>query len=93
MPEETKLRIDEHRSAVCAVIACARILEQYDIPKLIHAIDRSETVGPTLAPTLWRDKSTAMLEDKTLLKAALPLWEMASKLERMADEDSDSTSQ
>lgn len=75
------LEIDEHQSAVCAAVVCARMLKQYDIPELLRAADRAEAVGPFLDPTLWQKKHKALAEDKEMLEAALPLWRLAKHLE------------
>lgn len=63
----------------CHGIALA--LTMHDIPGMLRAIDRADTMGPILDPTLWRDKHKAMEEDKKTLEAALPLWQLGQKLQ------------
>lgn len=71
----------EYRGAVQAAALCASMLAQWDLPGLLEAIGRAETVGPIVDPTLYREKAGAMAEDKALLEAALPLWKMRKKLQ------------
>jgi len=71
----------EYQAAVLAAVLCAGILSEHDIPSLLAAIDSAESLGPLLDPTLWREKHQAMQEDREVLRAALPLWELAKKLE------------
>ncbi len=81
--DETTLKIDEYRSALCAAVLCAKTIKQYNVPQLLRDIERADAFGPLFQPTLWKDRSKAMLEDKALLEAALPLWRMAEKLEAL----------
>ena len=69
-----------HEEGMYAAVMAARLITQHDIPALLQAISTAETVGPFLDPTLYRDNVKAMLEDKEVLTAALPLWHMAQKL-------------
>lgn len=64
----------EYREAVIGVLVVARALNTIDIPELLDAITRANSVGHILDPTLYREKSKAMNEDAELLRAALPLW-------------------
>lgn len=73
-------QIAEYQAAVRATALVASMLVQYDLPELLAAIGRAEAVGPILDPTLYREKARAMDEDKALLEAALPLWQMGKKL-------------
>jgi hypothetical protein len=91
--EERQFKIDAHRSAIQAACVCARMLKQYDIPKLLLAIEHADALGPYLDPTLWIKKAKAMLEDKEMLEAALPLWRLAEKLEKLIDENTNRTEQ
>lgn len=71
---------DDYRSAVMACRVAAKMLAQHDLSGLLRAVDRADAVGPILDPTLWRDKHEAMAEDAELLRAALPLAELASRI-------------
>jgi hypothetical protein len=59
----------------------AKLLTYIDIPQMLADIERADTLGPLLDPTLWMNKSEAMNQDRELLKAALPLWKLAKKRE------------
>lgn len=86
---EEAAQVEEYRSAVLSCAMAARLLNGHDIPALLAAIDRAEAFGPILDPTLFREKSRAMSEDKRLLKAALPLyrmWDAASENANAADD-------
>ena len=68
-----------YQSAVKTAALCAQMLAQFDIPELLHAIERGHAFGPILDPTLYRDKHKAMDEDKELLEAANRLRELYLK--------------
>lgn len=61
--------------AALATVCCANtLLRQFDIPGMLASIERADSVGPILDPTLWRENQEAMNEDRELLEAALPLY-------------------
>jgi hypothetical protein len=70
----------DYRSAIATIILCGQMLNQFDLAKLIDAINRAESTGPILNPTLWIQKSQAMAQDKQLIEAALPLWKLIKDL-------------
>lgn len=65
--------VDTYQQAVIIVEGARRVLAELEIPALLRAIEHAESFGPIFDPTLYREKSQAMAEDKALLKAALPL--------------------
>lgn len=69
--------IGAYQDAVRACALLAGLLLMHDLPALLRAIERADAIGPLVDPTLWRDKGAAMLQDKELLEAALPLWQYA----------------
>lgn len=71
----------------CAVAMA--LIEQWDVPKIIAAIENANAVGPIIDPTMYREKSKAMSEDEELLRAALPLWKLAKNLKKRAMENPD----
>lgn len=73
----THPQIDAYQDAVRACALLAGLLLMHDLPGLLRAIERADAIGPLVDPTLWRDKGAAMLQDKELLEAALPLWRYA----------------
>lgn len=73
----------EYRAAVTGVVVCARVLNQFDIPKLLEAIERADSFGCFFDPTLWINNRGKMNEDREVLEAALPLWRLAKKLQAM----------
>lgn len=77
----TRSRLDQesYHNGVTACALAARLLASHDLPALLQAIDRAETLGPFLDPTLYAQRGTAMREDAALLRAALPLVEFARK--------------
>jgi hypothetical protein len=77
------MSIAEYQIAIAHCVLAAKMMMTDDLPRMIEAIDRAETVGPFLDPTLYRDKAQAMKEDKQILESALPLWKMGKKLEAM----------
>ena len=73
-------QVVEYQSTLklCAIAGAS--LLQFDIPKMLENIDRANSVGPILNPTLWMQKHEAMEQDAELLRAALPLWQHAKKM-------------
>ena len=70
----------DYRAALEAVAMAMAILRQHDLPRLLFAIERADTLGPILHPTLYREKGAAMREDAEVLEAALPLWRLAERV-------------
>ncbi len=80
-------RIDDHATIVKTVVMIARTLNVYDIPKAIEAATRALELAPYIDPTAWMRNHKALEEDREMLRAALPLWRLAQKLEEMSDGD------
>lgn len=78
------MNINDYQSAMVSCILAAKDLIGHDLPDILAQIDKAETIGPFLDPTLYRQKAKAMEEDKQMLEAALPLWKMGKKLEVLA---------
>ena len=73
--------VQTYQATVIAALQAAKILRLHDIPKILRAIDHADSVGPLLDPTLWMQKGQAMKEDRKVLQAALPLWNLAKAME------------
>lgn len=78
--------LEQYQNLVTATSVAANLIGPHDLPKILSAISHAEAVGPIQDPTLWREKSGPMAEDKELLEAALPLWELAQKRNRILQE-------
>ncbi len=78
-------RIDDHQACVKTVVLLARSLDIYDIPKAIDAATRALEMGPYIDPTAWRANHRKLEEDREMLRAALPLWELVQKLKERRD--------
>jgi len=76
--------VESYQTAVQQTVLAAQLLAEHDIPGLLSAIDRAETVAPFTDPTLYMKKSKAMREDKEVLQAALPLYELGKKIKAAA---------
>ena len=63
-------KVQEYQQAVMTAQLCGQLLSRFDIPQLLNSIERADSIGPLLDPTLWRNKHKAMEEDRELLKAA-----------------------
>ena len=74
---------EHYRDAMYAILTAMKILAPHDLPGILNAISRSESIAPFIDPTLWRDKHEAMSEDKEVFESALPLWKMARSLMEM----------
>jgi hypothetical protein len=79
-PEATD--VERYRHAVLQVHAAAALLQQHNIPDLLAAIDRADSVGPMFDPTAWKEKHAAMAEDREALQAARALWLFGRRMEQ-----------
>jgi hypothetical protein len=70
---------EEYQNTLRICAMTAGLIGEHDIPKMLEMIERADSIGGMIYPTLYREKHGAMMEDKELLKAALPLWRMAKK--------------
>lgn len=77
--------VDDYKAAVRTCYLAAKMLAQHDLKHVIAAINRAETVGPIVDPTLYREKSGHMAEDKRVVEAALALRNIGLELEEIAD--------
>lgn len=73
-------KIEEYQNAIKSVVLCSNMIAEHDLSKLLADIEFADSFGPILDPTLWREKHRAMLEDKKILEAALPLWRLAQAM-------------
>lgn len=61
---------EEYISARLACEMVKDLLKQHNFSELLSAIDRADTLGPMLDPTLWRDKRQVMMEDRKVFEVA-----------------------
>lgn len=85
------MTVEEYQDNLKTCGLAAMFLERVNVPDMLARIEKADAIGGMIDPTLYRDKRKAMMEDKELLEAALPLWEYAQKvralmLERAAQE-------
>jgi hypothetical protein len=73
------MTVEEYQNSlrVCALLA--GIVVEHDVPKMLQMIEQADSIGCMIDPTLYREKHKAMMEDKELLEAVLPLWRIAKK--------------
>lgn len=76
----------EYQAAVGSCALVGAMLTEHDIPAMLRAINHSEAMGPMIDPTLYREKIDAMMQDKDLLEAALPLYRWAKQQKALAEE-------
>lgn len=75
MTEQDKQdKILKYRSAVISCNMAMAILARHDLDEILRDIERAETLGPIVDPTLWTEKYRQLKEDKALIQAALPLY-------------------
>lgn len=60
----------EYRRALQSVWLAVAILRKTDFELLIAAIDKADTLGPLIDPTLYCEKHRLMAEDRELFVAA-----------------------
>jgi len=73
---------EEYQAAVHAAALAAQLLAEHPLPKLLDSIGTADAVGPMFNPTLWLEKRDAMLQDKRLLEAALPLHKLGKEMKQ-----------
>jgi hypothetical protein len=69
-------KVRKYQVAIGTCTTAGYMVSCHDVPGLLNAIEKAETLGPIVDPTLYREKSGAMAEDAALLRAALPLWKL-----------------
>ena len=67
----------QHAEGVFAVVMAARVLSSVELERVIESAETALAVGPILDPTLYRDHAHRLEQDLELLRAALPLWQVA----------------
>src|SRR5713101_4635387 len=72
-------KIEDYRKAIKSCIGAGFLLTEYKLPEILAAINQAEATGPMLNPTLFREKAQALREDKELLKAAMPLYNLVQR--------------
>lgn len=70
---ERDLAVVEYQDQLKRLALVAQLIRDIPVAKLLADVDRANSIGPILHPTLWREKANAMALDKKLLEAALPL--------------------
>lgn len=75
-----EMTIEEYRENLKTCGLSAMFLERVNIPDMLARIEKADAIGGLIDPTLWRDKHGAMMQDKELFEAALPLWRYAQKI-------------
>jgi hypothetical protein len=78
----------EYKAAQMQLVMLARILADIDLPALQNLITRGHSIGPILAPTMYRDKMGDLERMEGLVQAFIPAWKKANEM-RDEFEDSD----
>ena len=76
----SKMSAEQYQSGLQAAAVAAVMLAETDIPEILRMIEHADSFGAVLDPTLYREKHQAMMEDKELIEAAMPLWRMGQTL-------------
>jgi len=76
-----ELKKIEFQGAVHSAVLCAKLLQAHDLPAMLAAIEHADAIGPLADPTLWNQNHKAMQQDREVLEAALPLWQLGKKLD------------
>lgn len=74
------MKSEEYKDGLQHAGLCFRLMETINVPAMINAINHAEAVGPIFHPSLFIEKETKMEEDKKILEALLPLWELFHKV-------------
>ncbi len=72
----------EYQSLLKYLAQTAVLLTEMPIDELLLGIEKAEAVGPMLDPSLYREKSAAMAQDKKLLQAAKSLMVIGKELRK-----------
>lgn len=76
----------EYQAAVGSCALVGSMLTEHDLPGMLAAIERADSIGCMIDPTLYRDKVEAMHQDKELIEAAMPLYRWAKRQKQLAEE-------
>lgn len=79
----------EYKAAQMQLVMLARILADIDLPALQNLITRGNSIGPIIAPTMYRDKMGDLERMEGLVQAFMPAWKKANE---MRDEFEDAES-
>jgi len=79
------MELNEYQNHLLHGYMMAKMAAEIPVPDLLARIDRAETIGPFLDPTLYREKAGAMDDDKEMLRALLSLHRIGLRLKETAD--------
>lgn len=66
-----------YRSALNAIGIAATMIRQFDLPSLIQSMERADSLGCLIDPTLYMQGADKLREQRKLVEAAMPLWRFA----------------
>jgi len=72
---------DDYKKALAAAKEALSIVAAHDIAHVVSSIDQWEMLGPVIMPDKWKERADEIMTDREVLAAALPLWELAAKLD------------
>ena len=56
------------------------LAQRIDLPAMIEALDAASALSAVIVPTLYRDKPGVLQEDRAVLEALRPAWELGRKM-------------
>jgi hypothetical protein len=62
-----EISIEDYKETQAAILGVARLVFPLPLDAMLNAISRSETVGPFVDPTLWREGSEPLARFKALV--------------------------
>jgi len=77
--------LNEYQNYLLHGYLIAKMAAEIPVPDLLSRIDRAETVGPFIDPTLYREKAGAMSDDQEMLQALLSLHRLGLRLKERAN--------
>ena len=77
--------VEEIRARLHLLATAARLVAEAEPWLLLDQLERAETVGAVLDPTLARDAMPGVEDQKRLLRAALPLERLVQQVRQVAE--------
>jgi hypothetical protein len=75
----------EYRETMMKVALLAQLAADLPVSEMLSAINRADSVGHIVDPTLYRAKHKAMCEDADMLRAIAPLVALGKKLRALQE--------
>ena len=73
---------ENYQATLAGLWAMAQLIDEAPIAEMLAAAERADVMGPLLDPTLYREKSRALQEDREMLRALRNVQEVMGDFRR-----------